>query len=131
MVSSWFCFWGWPRPVADIYVRAVRKLNGDSYALRYGPSKMVWEGGHFSQAKLCLECWDVRSWGGLTESELEVVRTSLEELTQVDPDLLVPPKDYCGRPRSVSAPALYPPRPDVTYVRMGTIYEEVYSGKLK
>src|SRR3990170_4665508 len=36
MGICWYCYWGWPKPVAEIYQSALRELAGDESPLHYG-----------------------------------------------------------------------------------------------
>ena len=38
MSECWYCHWGWPEPVAQIYLAAVAALGGDAAPLA------VWSG---------------------------------------------------------------------------------------
>lgn len=82
----YFCYWGWPRQIYDIYKEAVRRLRGDNTALRYGPAHVVWEDENFGCAKQCLD--DIETYDGdLLKYELEVVRWSLEQLDKVPDEI--------------------------------------------
>lgn len=54
MGVCWYCHWGWAKPVADIYLEAVRRLDGNDIPLLYGPSHIVWEDENFDCAETCL-----------------------------------------------------------------------------
>jgi hypothetical protein len=104
----WFCYWGWPKVIDDIYQQALSKLDGDEKPLCFGPAHVVWEDENFDSAEWCLENFDKYSQGH-SEQELAVVKWSLEELAKVpmstrtvareyndavDADQDVHPKDY-------------------------------------
>jgi hypothetical protein len=104
MPICWSCYWGWPRPVADIYKKAVKDLGGDSSPLHFGPSHIVWEDENFDSAVWCLENFETYK-GDYTDGELAIVKRSLEELA-VLPEAIrdIVPEGYDGKD-----PALYPP----------------------
>ncbi len=102
MGICWYCYWGWPEPIADIYKKALRKLNGANDVLHYGPAHIVWEDESFGSAKWCLENFKK---GDLSERELDVVRWSLQELIKLPANILnTCPDDYDDE-----HPELYPP----------------------
>jgi hypothetical protein len=111
MGICWYCYWGWAKPVAEIYEEAVKRLNGDDTPLHFGPSHIVWDDENFDCAEACLKDFD-KYTEGYTEEELNVVRWSLEELVKLplkarDPE----PDDYDDE-----HPEFYPPNCEV--VRM-------------
>ena len=42
MGMCWWCHWGWPKPIHDIYDKALAALDGDESPLLYGPAHVVW-----------------------------------------------------------------------------------------
>lgn len=36
MGICWYCYWGWPKPVADIFLAAKAALNGDDTPILLG-----------------------------------------------------------------------------------------------
>jgi hypothetical protein len=100
----WYCHWGWPVPVVKIYDRALSDLNGHWEPLHYGPGHIVWEDENFDCAQWCLDHFkqhDTR----FTDSELAIVRRSLEELAALPREAWdIVPADYDGR-----HPENYPP----------------------
>jgi hypothetical protein len=111
MGICWYCHWGWPKVVADIYKEAVKKLGGNSDPLHYGPSHIVWSDENFDSAEWCLENFD--GYGvRLSEKEKVVVRWSLEELAKIPMnEREVEPEDYDGQ-----NPQNYPPPKGVEMV---------------
>ena len=109
----WYCHWGWPKPVADIYKKALSDLDGYSDPLHFGPAHIVWEDENFNLAELCLEHFD--EWAGdYSEQELGIVKRSLEELNKLPMNIKeVEPEDYDGE-----HPELYPPQSGVVMVRV-------------
>ena len=99
----WYCHWGWPKAIRDIYIEATDKL-GHSAPLDYGPAHVVWEDENFGSAQECLDEFDKYS-ENLTDYEKSVVRWSLEELLKL-PDSIInaQPDDYDGE-----NPQNYPP----------------------
>ena len=114
MGICWYCHWGWPKPVADIYSRACVALGDeDGHALHYGPAHIVWEDENFGSAEWCLEHFDEYS-ENLSDTEKTVVRQSLVELVALPLDVRdVEPEDYDDE-----HPALFPPPADVVMVKV-------------
>jgi len=108
MGICWYCYWGWAKPVAEIYLEAVKKLSGNHRPLIFGPSHIVWEDENFDAVQRCLDNFD--HWkGDFTDSDLEVVRWSLEELNKIPLDERdIIPEDY-----DEEHPELYPPKVEV------------------
>ena len=88
----WYCHWGWPKAVHDIFVAAKEKLGGKDGPLLFGPSHIVWEDENFSSAEWCLEHFEDYAQD-LTAEEKAVVRWSLEELIKIP----LPERDPCPR----------------------------------
>lgn len=99
MAICWFCHWGWPKPIADIFDRAEQELGSD-YCLVSGPSHIVWEDENFEDDHIdyCLGLVDERRdsllLDGWTEQELEIVKMSLRELKGVPAHLRTEPEGY-------------------------------------
>lgn len=106
----WYCHWGWARPVAEIYLEALRRLDGDESPLHYGPSHIVWEDENFDCAEICLEDFDKSPLrDDYSSEELAVVRWSLEELAKIPADdREAAPDEYDG-----IHPELFPPKVEV------------------
>lgn len=105
MEICWYCYWGWAKPVSDIYIEAVKRLEGDSAVLHYGPSHVVWDDENWGLARKCLDHF-YEYVDNFTEKELEICRWSLEELDKVPLSLrCIEPEDYDGE-----HPALFPPK---------------------
>jgi len=92
MICYW-CHWGWPKPIRDIYGQALAKLGGDDHWLHYGPGHIVWADENWDSAQWCLDHFDeyVRD---MTEHEKAVVRESLELLLAVPDEYKSEPDDY-------------------------------------
>ena len=92
----WYCYWGWPKKVADIYLKALKDLNGYEDPLHYGPAHLVWEDENFDAAQWCLDDFD-RFKGHFTDMELEAVKKSLMELAEIPlNECCVEPIEYDG-----------------------------------
>ena len=106
-----FCYWGWPEPIAKIYLRAVADLGGNVWPLHFGPAHIVWEDENFDWAERCLENFEKYSCDNSKE-ELTVVRWKLEELAKLPPEIRdIVPADYDGQ-----HPERYPPSVEVIKV---------------
>lgn len=104
MSICWYCHWGWPKAVADIYLAALADLDGDSHPLHFGPGHIVWDDENFDCAQSCLDTFEEYS-RDLTAEEAVIVRRSLEELaTLPEAAYEVTPAAYDGE-----HPELYPP----------------------
>ena len=82
----WFCHWGWPEPIANIYLKAVadlREIDGNLSPLHFGPAHIVWEDCNFDCAQWCIDNFDEYR-GDYTDAELAIVMRSLHELLEVE-----------------------------------------------
>lgn len=106
MSICWYCHWGWAKPVADIYEKAVDLLDGDSSPLEFGPAHVVWSDENFEMAEECLGMFDERAADShISNEDLEVVRQSLIDLCRIPIDVRCPcPDDY-----DLENPSNYPP----------------------
>lgn len=93
----YFCAWGVPPKVKEIYDRAVRDLDsidgvdGDS-AMRYGPGHIVWDDFNLERehVEYCISvCDDKSRHYGMREDAVAIVRRSLVELLEL-PDGTIP-----------------------------------------
>ena len=104
MAICWYCYWGWPKPVADIYEKALNDLDGDESPLHYGPAHIVWADENFNSAEWCIEHFDEYR-GNFSDSDLAIVQRSLEELVKLPLNIrCVEPEDY-----DEEHPELFPP----------------------
>ena len=104
MSICWYCYWGWAKPVAEIYKKALEKLDGNWGLLHFGPSHLVWEDENFDSAEWCLEHFDDYT-EGYTKEEAAVVKWSLQELVKIPiKQRCIEPEDYDGE-----HPENYPP----------------------
>lgn len=104
MGLCWYCHWGWPRPIRDIYGAAVAALDGYDVALKFGPAHIVWEDENFDSAQWCLDHFDEYR-GNWSESTLAVVRDSLVKLLEVPDEYKTEPAGFTEE----SHPADFPP----------------------
>lgn len=100
-MTCWWCTWGWPKVIADIYLDALNKLDGDYTPLKFGPAHIVWEDENFNSAKWCIENFDKNS-DNLNEYEKQVVLESLINLENV-------PNEFKTEPYSGDEPEKFPP----------------------
>ena len=105
MSICYWCHWGWPKPIRDIYDEAIVKLNGNYGPLHYGPSHIVWEDENWTSAQWCLDHFDEYS-EELSNHEKAVVRESLERLLKVPEEYKVEPDGYDD---DDEYPGKYPP----------------------
>lgn len=73
MAICWYCYWGWAKPVAEIYQRALNDLNGYESPLLDGPGHIVWSDENFDSAEWCLEHFDDYKLDNYSDEELEIV----------------------------------------------------------
>jgi len=115
MGICWYCHWGWPKAIKDIYEKALEKLDGNDSPLHYGPAHIVWEDENFDSAQWCLDNFDEYA-DDLSEEEKVVVRWSLEQLLLVPAHIInSQPEDYDDE-----HPENFPPPKDIEWEK----YEE-------
>ncbi len=105
MSICWFCHWGWPKPIADIYQAALGKLEGNYLPLKYGPAHVVWADENFDSAQWCLDNFEEYK-GDHSEEDLAVVRESLEQLLAVDDEYK---QELDGYEHDEENPEAFPP----------------------
>jgi hypothetical protein len=90
-----YCYWGWPKPIADIYRKFV--VDAGESAMKFGPGHIVWEDENFDRESIqwCLENFNDYRWD-YSDKELEPVRKSLEELLKLPDSILDTPDEYDG-----------------------------------
>jgi hypothetical protein len=114
MGICWDCYWGWVKPVADIYLEAVKRLDGCDDALLYSSAHVVWADENFDSAEKCLESFDEYKNEDFSNEEHAIVRWSLEELAKIpvnERDAC--PDDYDGR-----NPKNFPPPEGLEMIRI-------------
>jgi hypothetical protein len=110
MGICWYCHWGWPKAIRDIYDQALAKLDGCDSALNYGPAHIVWDDENFDSAQWCLDNFDMYS-KDLSEEEKRVVRWSLEQLLLLPKNVIdAQPEDYDDE-----HPENYPPPKEISW----------------
>lgn len=78
-MTCWWCHWGWPKLIADIYDDCVMKLGGDEGPLHWGPAHIVWEDENWEAAQWCLDHFDEYR-RDYSDATLAIVRESLDRL---------------------------------------------------
>jgi len=115
----WWCHWGWPKPIADIFDDCVKRLGDDEGPLISGPAHVVWGDENWDLAESCLEdleCHEVVDMplaGEYVESQLSVVRESLERLATLPDEWKHAPAGYGEK----SDPVDFPPPSNWKMVR--------------
>jgi len=93
MGICWWCHWGWPVEIRDIYESAVEKLDGFEDPLHWGPSHIVWEDENFDCAQYCLDNFE-KNKRDYSDEQLSVVRESLELLLALPDEFKNEPEGY-------------------------------------
>lgn len=134
MGTCWWCHWGWPREIAEIYLRAEKDIDeailntateandwhtveeplSGEYALEYGPAHVVWSDENWDLAESCLKDCDDPLHADWFPPALEIVKRSLRELAALPEELKRTPKGYDGE-----HPENYPPPPEWEMARLG------------
>lgn len=96
MGRCWWCHWGWPKQIRDIYEKALDALDGDSSPLHYGPAHIVWDDENWDSAQSCLDEFDVPAWytGNYSDEAMAIVRQSLIDLLAVPDEFKNTPAGY-------------------------------------
>ena len=94
MGICWYCHWGWPEQVAEIYRLGVERSSYVS--MHYGPGHVVWDDENFETVHIN---WFIENAqgnrGDLSDGELAVVIESLTALLAVPEDIrCCEPADY-------------------------------------
>lgn len=113
MSICWYCYWGWAKPVADIFKEAVDRLRGDDSPLLYGPAHAVWYAENWDSVDWCIAHFDEHK-GDNSEEDLAVVMWSLNELQKLPlQQREIAPPDYDG-----ANPENFPPPVGVVVVKV-------------
>jgi hypothetical protein len=105
MGICWYCHWGWPKPIADIYDAAIDQMEGDESLMLYGPAHVVWADENWGSAQFCLDHFEERRHDDYSDADHEIVRESLRKLIALpDNVIFAEPEDYDGE-----HPESYPP----------------------
>lgn len=106
----WYCYWGWPQEVVEIYNRWLDKI-GES-AMEYGPGHIVWSDENFEDESI-QSCIDDKYVYDLSKEERDGAIESLRELLKVPSDIRnCEPPDYDGE-----HPENYPPPAGMVMVK--------------
>jgi hypothetical protein len=112
MGICWYCHWGWPKAVAEIFLEARDKLDGDDSLLKYGPGHIVWSDENFDSAQWCLEHFDEYRRPEYSDADHEVLRESLVKLAALPEEARnCVPEDYDDK-----HPENFPPTAEVMHV---------------
>jgi hypothetical protein len=89
-VICWFCRYGWPKPVADIYDKYI-KVAGET-AMHYSGAHSVWEDENFERhhVQWCLDHWGEYRSESVNDVQDAAVKQSLLELLALPDDDLYP-----------------------------------------
>lgn len=110
MAFCYWCYWGWPKPILDIYRDCLAKLGGNENPLHWGPAHVVWEDENWDSAQWCLDHFNDYADPDLTEYEKAIVRESLERLLAVPDEYKHPPEGFdAGKDEDEDDPADFPP----------------------
>ena len=118
MGVCWYCYWGWPKQVRDIYDKYL-EMVGES-AMHYGPAHIVWEDENFEDENIdfCLvECEKeiTNPIEPVNHTRLDTtwIRESLRELKAIPVEIrCCEPADYQGY-----NPEKFPPPPELVMVK--------------
>lgn len=114
MGICWYCTWGWPEQVANIYKKYLDLLDGDDSALEFGPGHIVWSDENFEteHIKWCIER-KPDEYNRLSPKTYDLVIESLKEL------LLVPKEIRCCCPEDYDDehPENYPPPSNLKMIK--------------
>ncbi len=105
----WYCHYGWPSQVVDIYERYA-PLAGES-AMHYGAAHIVWDDENFARhhVQWCLDHFDEYKRDDATDAENAAVRDSLEALLALPDDVLDPGSAYESQDDDASIEDFPPP----------------------
>jgi len=113
----YYCYWGWPKPVSEVYMAALSKLDGYEDPLHFGPSHIVWSDENFDDGsiKFCMDqvTKHRRDFDNYSDDELAVVRESLLQLSAI-PEAI---RDYCPDDYDDEHPENFPPTIEMVKVR--------------
>ena len=131
MSICWYCQWGWPKAIAEIYLRARRDIDdalaageenwqgepdcGET-AMDFGPAHVVWSDENFDSTDWCLEHCDAPQFKDWNKEALKIVRRSLRELASLPLAIRLPPEGFS---EDDDRPELYPPEMPVCKIGEG------------
>jgi len=103
--DCWYCYWGWPTPVAEIFNR-YKAVIGES-PLEFGPGHIVWSDENFDNESIdwCLnEARAHESHYDFEDGAFPLVFRSLEELRAVPENVRCPPIEFINNDPELSPP---------------------------
>lgn len=95
MSECYYCHWGWPPDIKEIFDDAIAEI-GCREPLLFGPAHIVWSDENFDLAQSCLDNFDHYSLpSNFSDEEYRIVRRSLELLRDIyQPALHAPPAEF-------------------------------------
>ena len=101
----YWCYWGWPKPVSDIYNDALRALGGDHFALEFGPTHSVWGDENFGNESIEFCFNELKVEKELDARTMHILRLSLFRLKELPIELRTPPEGHRnGHPEDYPPP---------------------------
>lgn len=107
----WYCHWGWPKQVSDIYHEYLKLTN--EQAMHYGPAHIVWEDENFetNNVQWCID--NYKKYPCDTSKDTLLVVESLRKLLEIPEEIrCCVPNDYDGE-----NPKNYPPPSNIIMIR--------------
>lgn len=105
----YYCFWGWPKAVSEVYQAALAALDGYEDPLLFGPSHIVWSDENFDDSciKFCLDQLTnhKETYDHYSDHELGVVHESLVKLSEIPESI----RTYCPEDYDDEHPENFPP----------------------
>ncbi len=124
MGICWYCHWGWPKQVYDIYMKYLALLDGDDVLLEFQQAHIVWSDENFETECIesCIihadEYWDKEN---VTKEEHDLITESLKELLLVPEEIrCCEPEEYIVKNRTgnnEADPKDYPPPAGIVMVK--------------
>lgn len=119
MGYCWYCHWGWPKAILDIYKKAKEDIDfigdhGES-CLEFGPAHIVWSDENWEDANIdyCIgECYPKAHWNEFSPEVFEIIKRSLEELKAIPLAVRLPSKGFeeeCDGNNDYLLPENFPP----------------------
>lgn len=113
MGYCWYCYHGWPKQVAEIYLRSIKDI-GSSNPLLYGPSHIVWSDENFNDSAIesCIKFWEKENEAMRCDyrRSMPIIRRSLEELKSLPESVRCPePPGWDDDEDADEYPENYPP----------------------
>lgn len=120
MGICWYCHWGWPKPVADVYAEALAELDGDESPLHDGPAHVVFADENFGDDPVrfsLAECDKPEEYADrFSAADIAIVARALRKMLEI------PEEVRCCEPQAYHAdsdhPEKYPPPPGVEMVKL-------------